>query len=140
MEAFRARMFVCSAMSLMSSTMLPISWELSPRRLMRLEVSWMVSRMVFMPSIVRRTASPPLWATSTEWRATSEARSALPETSSTEAAMLAADSVAEAICLDCAPLALARCCDSAWVWRVAESSWMAEPLMVVTSPRSASTA
>jgi len=107
---------------------------------MRFEVSWMVSRMVFMPSMVRRTASPPLCATSTEWRATSEARSALPETSSTEAAMLAADSVAEAICLDCAPLALARCCDSAWVWRVALSSWMADWLMVVTRPRSASTA
>jgi len=31
---------------------------------MRLEVSWMVSRMVFMPSMVRgRTASPPLCAT-----------------------------------------------------------------------------
>ena len=139
-EALSARMLVCSAMSLISSTMLPISWELSPRRLMRLEVSWMVSRMVFMPSMVRRTASPPLCATSTEWRATSAARSALPETSSTEPAMLAADSVAEAICLDCAPLAFARCCDSACVWRVAESSWIAEPLMVVTSPRSASTA
>ena len=54
---------------------------------MRLEVSWMVSRMVFMPSMVRRTASPPLWATSTEWRATSAARSALPDTSSMEPAM-----------------------------------------------------
>jgi hypothetical protein len=28
MEAFNARILVCSAMSLMSSTMLPISWEL----------------------------------------------------------------------------------------------------------------
>ena len=35
-EAFSARMLVCSAMSLISSTMLPISCELSPRRLMRL--------------------------------------------------------------------------------------------------------
>src|SRR6185312_4725867 len=102
MEAFRARMLVCSAISLMSSTMLPISCELSPRRLMRLEVSWMVSRMVFMPSMVRRTASPPLWATSTEWRATSEARSELPEMASVEAAMLLADSVAPEICLVCA--------------------------------------
>ena len=62
---------------------------------MRLEVSWIVSRMAFMPSIVRRTASPPLCATSTEWRATSEERSALPETSSIEAAMAATDSDAE---------------------------------------------
>jgi hypothetical protein len=64
-EAFRARMLVCSAMSLISSTMLPISCELSPSRLIRLLVSWMVSRMAFMPSMVRRTASPPLWATPT---------------------------------------------------------------------------
>ncbi len=41
--------------------------------------------MLFMPSIVRRTASPPLWATSTEWRATSEARSELPEMASVRA-------------------------------------------------------
>ena len=54
---------------------------------MRLLVSWMVSRIAFMPSIVRRTASPPLCATSTEWRATSAARSALPDTSSIEAAI-----------------------------------------------------
>ena len=86
-EAFSARMLVCSARSLISSTMLPISCELSPRRLMRLEVSWMVSRIAFMPSIVRRTASPPLCAMSTEWRATSAARSALPDTSSMEPAI-----------------------------------------------------
>jgi hypothetical protein len=66
MEALSARILVCSAMSLMSSTMLPISCELSPSRLMRLLVSWMVSRIAFMPSMVRRTASPPLCAMSTE--------------------------------------------------------------------------
>jgi hypothetical protein len=87
-------MLVCSAISLINSTMLPISCELSPSRLMRLLVSWMVSRIVFMPSIVRRTASPPLCAMSTEWRATSEQRSAFPETSSIEAAMSAIDSLA----------------------------------------------
>ena len=38
---------------------------------MRFDVSWIVSRIVFMPAMVRRTASPPLWATSTECRATS---------------------------------------------------------------------
>ena len=120
--------------------MLPISWELSPRRLMRLDVSWIVSRIVFMPSMVRRTASPPLCATSTECRATSAARSAFPDTSSADAAMPPADSVAEAICFDWAPLAFAKCPDRAWVCRVALSNWMADWLMVVTSPRRASTA
>ena len=38
-EALSASMFVCSAMSLISSMMLPISCELSPRRLIRFEVS-----------------------------------------------------------------------------------------------------
>jgi len=33
-------MLVCSAMSLISSTIEPISCEDSPRRLMRFEVSW----------------------------------------------------------------------------------------------------
>jgi hypothetical protein len=127
-------------MSLMSSTMLPISCELSPRRLMRFEVSWMFSRIAFMPSIVRRTASPPLWAMSTEWRATSEERSALPETSAVEAAMALIDSEAAAICFDCAPEALARWLESACVWRVAWSSLIAEAWIVVTSSRSASTA
>ena len=107
---------------------------------MRFEVSWMFSRMAFMPSMVRRTASPPLWAMSTEWRATSAERSALPDTSSVEAAMAAIDSEAEAICFDCAPDALARCVDSACVWRVAASSLIAESLIVVTSSRSASIA
>ena len=79
--------------------MLPISCELSPSRLMRLDVSWIVSRIVFMPSMVRRTASPPLCATSTECRATSDERSALPETSSIELAMDTMDSVAALISL-----------------------------------------
>ena len=52
-----------------------------------------------MPSIVRRTASPPLCATSTEWRATSDERSALPETSSIDAAIDTIDSVAALISL-----------------------------------------
>ncbi len=107
---------------------------------MRLEVSWMVSRMAFMPSIVRRTASPPLCAMPTEWRATSEARSALPETSSMEPAIELMDSVAAAICRDCALEDLARCCASACVCRAVPSSCSEDALMVVTSPRSDSTA
>ena len=48
-DAFSARMLVCSEMSLMSSTIAPISCEDSPRRLIRLEVSWIWSRMLSMP-------------------------------------------------------------------------------------------
>ena len=107
---------------------------------MRLEVSWMFSRMAFMPSMVRRTASPPLWAMSTEWRATSAERSALPETSSVEAAIAAIDSEAAPICFDWAEDALARWVESAWVWRVAASSLSAESWIVATSSRSASMA
>jgi len=119
---------------------LPISCELSPSRLIRLLVSWMVSRMAFMPSMVRRTASPPLCAMSTECRATSAQRSELPDTSSIEAAISAVDSVAEAIWRDWAPLAFAMCAAAACVCLVALSSWMAVSLMVVTSSRSASMA
>ena len=50
------------------------------------------------------------------------------------------DSEAAAICLDCAEEAFARWLESAWVCRVAPSSLIAEPWMVVTSSRSASTA
>src|SRR5690606_36104300 len=71
MAAFSARMFVCSEMSLISSTIEPISWELSPRRLMRLEVSWIWSRMESMPAIVSRTTPAPLVAICTERCATS---------------------------------------------------------------------
>ena len=71
MAAFSARMFVCSAMSLISSTIEPISCELSPRRLIRFEVSWIWSRMESMPWIVWRTTSAPFAAICTERCATS---------------------------------------------------------------------
>ena len=78
--------------------------------------------MAFMPSMVRRTASPPLWAMSTEWRATSAQRSELPETSSMEAAMSAMDSLAAEICRDWALLAFAMCAAAHCVCLAAPSS------------------
>jgi hypothetical protein len=57
MAAFSASTLVCSVMSEISSVISPISCELSPRRLMRLEVSWIWSRMAFMPPIVFCTAA-----------------------------------------------------------------------------------
>jgi len=105
-------------LSLISSTVLPISCELSPSRLMRLLVSWMVSRIAFMPSIVRRTALAALVRErSTEWardvgRRARRCRRLL----RSRAAIAAIDSVAEAICLVCTPLALPSCAPSACVW------------------------
>ena len=94
-----------------------------------------------MPSIVRRTASPPLCAMSTECRATSAERSALPDTSSIDAAIAAIDSEAEAICFDWRRRRPWRGASTmACVWRVAASSLIAESLIVVTSSRSASIA
>ena len=89
---------------------------------MRLLVSWIVSRMAFMPSMVRRTASPPLCAMSTECRATSEQRSELPDTSSIEEAMSAMDSLAVEICRDCAMLAFAIWAAAPWVCLAAPSN------------------
>ena len=139
-DAFSARIFVCSAISSISSTMLPISCELSPSRLMRFDVSWIVSRIVFMPAIVRRTASPPLCAISTEWRATSEQRSALPETSSIDVAIRAIDSDAAAACLAWVSAERTRWRDVPSVCLAAASTRIDELLMVATRPRSASIA
>ncbi len=107
---------------------------------MRLDVSWIVSRIVFMPSIVRRTASPPLCATSTECLATSEERSALPETSSIDAAIETIDSVAALISRDWFSAALAMCDAVLSVCFAAESTMMAVSLTVATSLRNSSMA
>src|SRR5690606_41286562 len=55
----------------LSTTIEPISWERSPRRLMRFEVSWIWSRMESIPAIVSRTTPAPLVAICTERWATS---------------------------------------------------------------------
>ncbi|MCY1179855.1 hypothetical protein D9M73_202740 [compost metagenome] len=50
--------------------MSPISWDDSPRRLIRLAVSWICSRMLSMPRMVLCTTSLPLLAMATERSAT----------------------------------------------------------------------
>ena len=107
---------------------------------MRLDVSWIVSRIVFMPSMVRRTASPPLCATSTECRATSDERSALPETSSIELAMDTMDSVAALISLRWLSAARAMFAAEVSVCLAADSTMIAVSLTVVTSFLSSSIA
>ncbi len=71
----------------MSSTIVPISCEDSPRRLMRLEVSWICSRIESMPAIVWRTIEPPLPAMRTEFWATSAMSAELIDTSRADEAI-----------------------------------------------------
>ena len=58
MAAFSASTLVCSVMSEISSVISPISWDDSPSRLIRLEVSWIWSRIEFMPPMAFCTACP----------------------------------------------------------------------------------
>ena len=140
MAAFSARMLVCSEMSLISSTIEPISCELSPRRLMRLEVSWIWSRIESMPAIVSRTTPAPLVAICTERCATSADSAELRETWS----MLEAISVmrVDAELISCAwcSAASARCMAVACVSCALEATCAEVSLMVPTRSRRFSTA
>jgi len=110
------------------------SCELSPRRLMRLLVSWMASRIAFMPSMVRRTASRPC----AQCRLNGGhigANAPVAGTSPMDAAISSIDSLAAEICRDWAPLAFAMFAAAPCVCLAAPSSWMALSLMVVTSSR-----
>ena len=91
MAALSASTLVCSVMSEMSCTISPISCELSPRRLMRLEVSWIWSRMSFMPRIAFCTACAPLEAALSEVSATLAESSALDDTWFIDCAICATD-------------------------------------------------
>ena len=64
MAAFKARRFVWSAISSITSRILPISCERLPRPLMTRAVFSMFSEIARMPSTVRATASPPVFASS----------------------------------------------------------------------------
>jgi hypothetical protein len=70
MAALSASTLVCSVMSEISSVISPISCDDSPRRLMRLEVSWIWSRIAFMPPIVFCTALQAGLGGVSDWRAT----------------------------------------------------------------------
>ena len=70
MAAFSASTLVCSVMSEISSVISPISCDDSPSRLIRFDVSWIWSRIEFMPPIVFCTARRPCSAASSDWRAT----------------------------------------------------------------------
>ena len=135
MDAFSARMLVCSAMSLMSSTMLPISCELTQA----LDaLAGLLDGLADAVHAVDGAAYGVAALVGDIHRVARDVRGALglPEIASVLLAMLLADSVAPEICFDCALEAFARCADSACVCRVAPSSWMADWLMVLTRSRS----
>ena len=87
MAAFRASRFVWSAISSITSRILPISCERLPRPVMTRAVFSMFSEMVFMPWTVRDTASPPLRASSLARALMRSASSAILATSLTAEAM-----------------------------------------------------
>jgi hypothetical protein len=101
MAAFKASTLVCSVMSEMSSVISPISCELSPRRLMRLEVSWIWSRMAFMPPMVSLTAARPVSAACSDCRATTAVSCACADTSLMRPAICSTDSPVSRISRSC---------------------------------------
>ena len=101
MAALSASTLVCSVMSEMSSVISPISCELSPRRLMRLEVSWIWSRIEFMPPMVSFTAVRPVSAARSDCRATLAVCCAWAETSLMRPAICSTDSPVSRISRSC---------------------------------------
>ncbi|MNM74364.1 hypothetical protein D3C81_861240 [compost metagenome] len=110
MAAFSASTLVCSVMSEISSTISPISCEDSPRRLIRLEVSWICSRMSFMPVIAFCTACWPCSAAVSEARATLADSAAPRDTCVMRSAISTTDSPVWRIWRDCSSVV-----DTSWV-------------------------
>ena len=101
MAAFSASTLVCSVMSEISSVISPISCDDSPRRLMRLEVSWIWSRIEFMPPIEFCTAVRPDSAACSDCRATSAVCCACADTSLMRPAICSTDSPVSRISRSC---------------------------------------
>jgi len=133
-------MLVCSEMSLISSTIEPISCELSPRRLMRLEVSWIWSRIESMPWMVWRTTPAPAVAICTERCATSADSAELRDTWSILVAISLMRLDAEVISCAWCSAASARCMAVACVSCALEATCTEVSVIVCTSVRSCSMA
>ena len=107
---------------------------------MRLEVSWIWSRMLSMPAIVCRTTPAPLVAICTERCATSAESAELRDTWLMLAAISLMRSVAELISCAWCSAASARCMAVAWVSCALEATCTEVSLIVATRVRSCSTA
>src|SRR5690606_37724335 len=121
-------------------TIEPISCELSPSRLMRLEVSWIWSRIESMPAIVSRTTPAPLVAICTERCATSADSAELRDTWLMLAAISLMRSEAELISCAWCSAASARCIAVACVSCALDATCTEVSLIVCTKLRSCSTA
>ncbi len=126
-------------MSEISSVISPISCELSPRRLMRLEVSWIWSRIWFMPPIVSLTACRPDSAACSERRATSAVCWACAETSLMRAAICSTDSPVARISRNCSEEAASSSTELASTFSVVALTRAAVDCTCATRLRSSST-
>ena len=138
MAAFSASTLVCSVMSEMSCTISPISCELSPRRLMRLDVSWICSRMSFMPLIAFCTAWLPFSAADREVLATEAESVALFDTSSIDAVICVTDCPVLWISTACFCAAWRSCPEIVCASTVALVTCCAAAEIPVTRPRRSS--
>ena len=138
--AFIASTFVCSVMSEISSTISPISCEDSPSRLIRLAVSWIWSRMPFMPEIAFCTACWPFSAAASDALATSADWVALLETSLMVFAIPRTWALVLLISCDCLSLAASICTVVCCAESEAVVTWSAAVVMRLTSVRNSSIA
>ena len=139
MAAFSASTFVCSVMSEISSVISPISCDDSPSRLMRLEVSWIWSRIEFIPPIVFCTAFRPVSAASSDWRATWAVSCACADTSLIRPAICSTDSPVSRISRSCSVEAASSSVDVASTCCVVSVTRPTVPCTCDTSVRSSST-
>jgi hypothetical protein len=129
MAAFSARMLVCSAMSLISSTIEPISCELAQSLdSLRGLLDLVADRVHAL--IVWRTTSAPLAAICTERCATSADSAEFFDTSSIDTAISLIAAEAEVICCAWCSAASARCIAVAWVSWAAAATCTAVSLIV----------
>ena len=139
MAAFRASTLVCSVMLEISSVISPISCDDSPRRLMRLAVSWIWSRMRFMPPMLACTACRPDSAAWADWRATSDEVWACTDTCWMRCAMSSTDWPVSRISRNCS---VEVASSSMEVFSTAAVVWVTRSALVCTWPtrlRSSST-
>ena len=136
--AFSASTLVCSVMSEISSTISPISCEDSPSRLMRFEVSWICSRISFMPEIEFCTACEPFCAADSDCFATPADCVALSDISFIACAMLSTEALVSRISRDCFSAAASSCTEVFCAASVAFVTCAAALLMRPTTPFSSS--
>ena len=139
MAAFSASTLVCSVMSEISSVISPISCDDSPSRLIRFEVSWIWSRIEFMPPIVFCTACRPDSAACSDWRATVAVSCAWLDTLLIRPAICSTDSPVSRISRSCSDEAASSSVELASTCSVVAATRLTVPCTCDTRVRSSST-